>query len=163
MTVPSVGFKSGATSAWANLVADDVNALLATVGGTAMGFVATTETTTSATYADLATVGPLVTLETGTCVLMSFGATWQRIAGTGSLRMAVAVSGDTTIAAPAGRLYTGGTGEHSASGSLLTFGTHLVLTGLTPGENTFTIKYAGSVAGSTYQYANRWLRVERID
>lgn len=108
--------------------------------------VATSESTTSVTFADLATVGPAIAVNIGAAgralVLLDMQSNNSSVGQ--FARMAFAVSGATVRAAVAseGPLTTGRDGaafdtNHAA----------VLVTGLTPGVNTFTAKYAVS-AGS---------------
>lgn len=134
-----------------NITSNDVSFL----AGTASAFVATSQTTASTSYTDLATVGPAVTVTTGAHALVFFAAIMANNTGNGESLMAAAVSGATTIAAAAGtgqllyQTYSSGSGSQSASFSFVS--------GLTPGSNTFTAKYAGQGGTSTFQ--NRTITV----
>lgn len=155
MTIPAVPVRSRATSAWANQVADAINSLKASAS------IATSQSTSSTTYANLATVGPVFTLVTGTVVRVTLSAT---IDPAGDLATAaVAVSGATTVSAPAGLPVN----TISASGGLAVSRTgSWVISGLTPGTNTFTVKYQATDTnggGLSVAFANRLLVVERLD
>lgn len=99
--------------------------------------IATLQSTASATYVDLATVGPSVTLVTGTSAILTISANIIAPSGQGG-GMSFAVSGATTIAASdANGITVGGvTGGFNASASRT-----MVISGLTAGTNTFTAKY----------------------
>jgi hypothetical protein len=104
--------------------------------------IATSQTTTSSSYTDLATVGPAVTLTTGNKALVIVTANiYSSVAGYYS-NASFAVSGATTISAAntnAARVAdTGGVRCASAT----------VLTTLTKGSNTFTMKYSQSAGGT---------------
>jgi len=107
-------------------------------GRSATATVATTQTTTSATYTDLATAGPAVTVTTGT---KAFVITSARIAGSAlgfDSYQSYAVSGATTVAASDTVAVMHGafrvnTGMRASAGQMIT--------GLTAGSNTFTCKY----------------------
>jgi hypothetical protein len=121
---------------------------LATEKQSATNTVTTSQTTTSTSYTDLSTVGPSVTLTTGTKALIIFSAEMSNSTTSSSL-VSAAVSGSTTIAASdvwALRFFAGGTEILKASQ------VHL-FTGLTAGSNTFTLKYR--VTGGTSTYLNR--------
>lgn len=110
----------------------------------------TSQTTTSATYVDLATAGPAVTVTTGTRVLVMLSGFCQVNIVNGQSWISVAVSGATTIAAADSnamhyQAYTGGGGGQ--------IGSTILITGLTPGSNTFTAKYRTvATATGTFQY-----------
>ena len=109
-----------------------------------------------AAYGDLATPGPSVTLTligTVAVIWMSAHAYWSGVTYTG--HVSVEVSGASSVAA---------SHVHSASRSSYA-GNHtlplarvLVLTGLTPGVNTFTLKYHND-GGGTWTFFNRSIAV----
>ena len=116
--------------------------------------IATLESTTSTTYVNLTTVGPAVTLVTGTSAILSISA--NIIAPTGQTgNMSFAVSGATTIAASdANAIFIGGvTGGMNGSCSRT-----MVISGLTAGTNTFTAKYS-SPSGLTASFRQRDITV----
>lgn len=128
-----------------NITSNDLVFLGAASGNS----VTANQSTSSTSYGDLLTVGPVVTLTTGAnaLVIMACAASSSG-AGTGAA-MGCAVSGATTIAAPA------------AAGAFIVFGTNIVqgagfafVTGLTPGSNTFTAKYAAD-GGGTASFLDR--------
>lgn len=105
----------------------------------------TTESTASATYTNLTTPGPAVTVNIGVngLALVSIGAQYQNNNASGFASMSFAISGATTQAASDKfALYTGSQVVAKASSVFL-------LTGLTPGSTTFTTKYAALVAGTS--------------
>ena len=112
--------------------------------------VATSQSTTSTTYTDLATSGPAVTITTGTkaLVIMTARVIMNTAGDTGFF--AYAVSGATTIAVTddtGGRFQTdypnGYAGAQFSSASRLTT--------LTAGSNTFTMKYKTSAGTASFQ------------
>lgn len=114
--------------------------------------VETSESTSSTSFTDLSTAGPAVTIETGTKALVTFSSQVNQAASQ-SAYLAIAVSGATTVAATE---YTR-TG-FGASTQLYTYAARSVkITGLTAGENTFTMKYR--VDGGTLSFANRDIAV----
>lgn len=114
----------------------------------------TSESTTSLTYVDLATAGPIVTATTGANAIIIFGAlTGNNTAGQ-STAMSVAISGATTLAASdAYNLQL----VSPVGGNLFSMSSSALLTGLNPGVNTFTCKYR--VSANTGSWANRSLIV----
>lgn len=121
--------------------------------------VATSESTTSGTFTDLATAGPSVTLTTGTSAIVTITADLGQDPGSGHVTIAgVAVSGATTIAATSN--YT-----IQANGDLIddpntgTYTSTFKISGLTPGSNTFTMKYRSSAGGAKSYYENRHITV----
>ncbi len=129
-------------------VATGTNSIAERASDTA--FIGTSETTTSTSYTDLATVGPSVTVTTGTrafVVVTSFAN--NGTAGT-SNSFAYEISGATSSAANDNHrgIYvregntTGVTGGRLSSASLRT--------GLTSGVNTFTMKYKTSAGTAEF-------------
>ena len=114
-----------------------------------------TQTTTSTSYADLSTVTS-VTLTTGTTAFAFWHASARHNEVNGSIFVSCAVSGATTIAASddwCGKQgqFVAGTGfGNVASGTIFT---------LTPGSNTFTIKYRLGGGGQTGTFEYRGLQV----
>lgn len=116
--------------------------------------VATSETTTSTTYADLATVGPSVSVLTGTSALVTVGCK-QLFAGTGTQTwMSYGVTGATTNAATDARASY----FQSAAGTIKGDSYTALLTGLTGGLNVFTAKYK-TVATTTGTFLDRSITV----
>jgi hypothetical protein len=115
----------------------------------------TDESTGSATYVDLATIGPTVTMVTGSEVLIDIGASMRRPGGAGfNGHISIAVSGATTLAASDDNASM----ASSPGGSFeMCLSRTFRLTGLTPGTNTFTMKYR---ATSTFNYQRRSLTVQ---
>lgn len=100
-------------------------------------YLASQQTTGSTSFTDLATVGPAVTVVTGTQAIVIISAELYNTDDGGGARVGVAVSGATTIAASNDRsLYS----VNGASRSIQASHVSLV-TGLTAGSNTFTLKY----------------------
>lgn len=117
--------------------------------------VVTNQSTTSTTYADLATAGPGVTITTGTKALVFISATMFNNTGAGNTGyMTVAVSGASTVAA-SDTNSTNGASPGTQFG--VPIGRSIIFTGLTAGSNTFTAKYR--VDGSTWFYFNRQITV----
>ena len=100
--------------------------------------VTTQESTSSTTYADLATVGPVVTLVTGTSVIVWLSAIGMKSTTGYTSHLSVEVSGASRIAANdtarAGGISSLASGPYTIAGVC-------ILNGLTPGRNTFTMKY----------------------
>lgn len=138
-----------APAAWGDVVRDDLVNLDSRKPTAAT--VATSQTETNTSYDDLATVGPAVTVTTGTRALVMFSAVCSNSAAFATL-MSFAVSGATTSAATDAR----GTVQ-GADGKSVTVGRSYLMTGLTAGSNTFTLKYR--VGGGTGTYENRHIIV----
>jgi hypothetical protein len=117
--------------------------------------VATSETTTSASYVDLATSGPAVSVTTGTKALVTISA-YMQPSTTATLRASVAVSGATTVAAADSACIRQGQSAGLGSTNART----VLLTGLTAGSNTFTIKY--KTDGGTATFDNRGISVQAL-
>lgn len=117
--------------------------------------VLTNQSTTSTTYTDLATVGPSVTLTTGTKVVVAVTCYTDPSSAGASGAMSFAVSGATTTAAnddfAAGLV---GLSASGWAGVISWVGTVTV----TAGSNTFTAKYKrGSAA--THNFQDRYITV----
>lgn len=118
-------------------------------------YIATAQATTSTSYTDLATVGPTVTVTTGTTayvMIQTLGA--NNVAN--RQYMSFAVSGASSISA--GTYEIGPvvipTGGGIDNPLVLSF----VVTGLTAGSNTFTCKYKSS-DGNSITFAKRYIQV----
>lgn len=127
------------------------------------GALATSEATTSTSYVDLATVGPVLTLTTGRLVRVTAAADGSATASDSAL-MGFAVSGASSIAAGTPAL----SGIPTATYITTSPATNAlsVLIAVTAGTNTFTLKYKGTDGGGggvTATFANRLLIVERLD
>lgn len=117
-------------------------------------FVATSQTSPSTSYTDLGTVGPTVSVETGTQAKVTL---YAGISNTTAAfaNMSFAVSGATTIAA-LDTMAIGGLFD--AAGETVECGATFHVTGLTPGTNVFTAKYR--VTGGTGTWISRRMMVE---
>lgn len=117
--------------------------------------VATSQSTSSTSYVNLATSGPAVTVDTGANAIVLWHCSISNNSANSSY-MSVAVSGATTIAADddKGLRFR----EQGGDGSTVVhLGTNFMWTTLTPGSNTFTAKYRAF--GGTATYFNRRLIV----
>lgn len=120
----------------------------------ATDFTTNSDSVTSTSYADVATVGPRVSVVTGSSALVTVtGRVINNTAGQNTY-INYDVSGATTIAANDDNAYmfTCPVINYSQQGS-----STMLLTGLTPGTNTFTMKYR--VTGGTGTVDNRRLTV----
>lgn len=119
--------------------------------------VATSQTTTSTTYVDLATAGPAVTINTGTSALVTVSAGITSTDVNGYTMMSYGVTGATTSTAVDARalqfIHSVGSFGHALS-------FQYVHTGLTAGTNTFTAKYR--VTAGTGTFANRSISVQTL-
>lgn len=114
--------------------------------------VAASETTTSTSFVDLATVGPQVSIVTGTAAMVSVTA--EMMNSTGQIIISFAVSGASTVAAGTLQgpyLPPNAASVYTAAGMLF------LVTGLTAGTNIFTAKYR--VAAGTGNFSSRRLTV----
>lgn len=117
--------------------------------------VATSQGTTSDVYADLATVGPSVSLTTLTTVLVVLTASMANsVAGTGA-NVGFAVSGATTLAANNTRALSAVTSASYAYQMSAVY----FLPGLTAGINTFTAKYRRNSGAGTANFLDRNIMV----
>lgn len=106
--------------------------------------VATSEATASTSYTALATPGPAVSVVTGGQALVSLYAAVVN-STTGLSLMSFAVSGATTITAADNTAIGGATGSTG-----MRVGGSFIVTGLTPGTNTFTAQYKVSAGTGTF-------------
>lgn len=107
--------------------------------------VSTSQSTSSSSYTDLATVGPSVAVQTGAKAMVTLTMQGSNNTTTLPAQMSVAVSGATTLAASDNQQvavlsYTAGFGWRASATS--------VISGLTPGSNTFTAKYKAGGGGT---------------
>ena len=124
----------------------------------AIATVATNQSTTSASYTDLATAGPAVTITTGTKALVIVNAGLYNTTSGADASMSYAVSGATTVGvSDTWRLESGAyTGANVTA--LIRAGATYLATGLTAGSNTFTAKYAAA-SGTTGYFRERTIVV----
>lgn len=143
-----------ATTAGRILVATGANTV--TERNPSVGYLEDEESTATTTYVDLATVGPAVTVTTGTKAMITTGAGCSNNTLGLASRVAVAVSGATTIAAADADSYL----EESGNVSDQFQGTWTyITTALNAGSNTFTNKYRTSAGGGTSTFSRRLVTV----
>ncbi|MDX3311597.1 hypothetical protein P1S61_21535 [Streptomyces sp. ME08-AFT2] len=137
-----------ATTAGSHFAGTGLNSIAERTSAAAI--VATSQTTTSTSYTDLATVGPAVTVTTGPLAWVHLYNSNVNTTSVSSL-MSFEVSGASSIPAAdnqsIGIAGTAGSREGAA----------FLLTTLTPGSNTFTCKYR--VGSGTGTYADRRIAV----
>lgn len=135
-----------ATTAGRILVTAGANSIVERVVDTAT--ITTSQTTSSTSYTDLATVGPSVTVTTGTRALVWFSVQASNSSANSVTQTGVDISGATTSAASSNiDLHFDGLGADQA---LRASCVHLYTT-LTPGSNTFKMQYrVGSNTGSFF-------------
>ena len=117
----------------------------------------TLQTTTSQTFADLATVGPTVTVTTGAKCMIVLTAGMSIDQTNQSSRMSVDISGANVQAAIDARAAR--VGAASATPSTTRCSALMILSGLTPGSTTFTAKYRTSGSTSTSTFDQRRVSV----
>lgn len=117
--------------------------------------ITTAETTASATYVDLATVGPAVTITcvTGAYCLALVNSLCQNNTSGGTSTVSFEISGSTTLAAS--NVYLSFTPNVANQG--ITAGGCRTVIGMTGPTNTFTMKYA--VGAGTGTFSRRHLTV----
>ncbi|WP_432001241.1 hypothetical protein [Streptomyces sioyaensis] len=128
----------------------------------------TAEALSETSWSDLATVGPQVTVETGASVLVIFGAGYSSLSADGAIGY---VSVGITPQAEADGSATGNSIEPDDSYALIYqgrpsdewCGSHHIthFDSLTPGMNTFTMKYR--VSGGSVSFGRRRIYVMPLD
>ena len=118
----------------------------------------TTESTTSTTYTDLATAGPSVTLTTGTKALIIITCGYFRN-GTNSTSnyISTEISGASSVSPTDDRALFLSTTSTGNSRPELGMSFAYIITGLTAGSNTFTLKYRTTTG--TMQAGDRLINV----
>lgn len=144
-----------ATAASQIFVSTGVNAITVRVPATAR--VETSQSTSSSTYTNLATVGPAITVTTGTIAIVSFAAHMQNNLSDNACIASVQVSGASSVAASDNwAIVTDGVPANQA----IRIGMTHVFSGLTAGSNTFTMKYRrGAGSSSTPSFSLREINV----
>ena len=146
-TAPGIASASGRM-----IVTDGANSIVERIP--AGGTVATSETTASTTYANLATAGPGLNVTTGTEAIVIITATMRNDTAGGQCIMSFAISGATTLAASDANSLTFESGHPADQ-----YGASRVvfMSGLTAGSNTFSVKYR--VSSGTGTFVNRDIAV----
>lgn len=135
--------------------ATDANRLMVTTGMNAIAerefvedFISTEETTTSTSYADLPTVGPSVTVTTGTAALVIVNSKLQNAtAGQQSYASFDITGATTTGASDTWAVFF----RPSDNGFAVRAGAAHIIT-VTPGSNTFTMKYRATGGTGNFEY-----------
>lgn len=124
---------------------------------TATASVPTNQSTSSAVYVDLATAGPTVTLTTGTKALVIIQCWMANTNSSYGNFVSFAVSGASSIAASDSRCsyFIGSNSPYQARAG---FASVFLITSLTAGSNTFTMKYR-SESGGTSNFVERFITV----
>jgi hypothetical protein len=137
------------TAATMNAISGDLDALNQRNNHTAT--VATSQTTTSTTYADLATVGPTVSsLTTGTFALVVLTAFMSNSGAGNTSLMTFDVSGATTLTHAGGSVDTLSLSTVSDIANAGRRFSAVYPVTLTAGSNTFTAKYRVSAGTGTF-------------
>lgn len=110
--------------------------------------VATNQSTASTSYVDLATVGPSVSVVTGTRALVGVMSNLANATAGGVCKATFAVSGASTVAASDVNNISA---ESSAAADTYRFGSWTLLTGLNAGANVFTMKYRATAGTAFFQ------------
>ena len=128
---------------------------------TGYAYNATLEVTTSSSFTDLATVVS-TTVTTGTKALVSINATSMNNSAVAGMLVGFAISGATTVSA-SDEYSTGGIYYFDTSTKLesKTGGT-FVVTGLTAGSNTFTMKFRRKDGASTVNFNQKSISVVNL-
>ncbi|KAF2774702.1 hypothetical protein STPH1_7747 [Streptomyces sp. OM5714] len=116
--------------------------------------ISTSESTTSTSYTDLATTGPAVTVDTSSRAIVFVTANLQNDTAMENVYASYEVSGDTSIGATDSR---GAFMGAAYTNQVLRAGQIYLEDTLTPGSNTFTMKYR--VTGGTGKFTHRHLVV----
>ncbi len=116
--------------------------------------VATSQTTTSTSYTDLATVGPAVTVTTSTSALVFPQAAMSNATASAGAFISYGITGATTVSAAD---TWAASCESAAANDVYRLGVVQLHTGLNPGSNTFTSKYR--VTAGTGTFVNRHIAV----
>lgn len=139
-----------ATTAGGYFISSGANSIIQRVTGSAN--VDTSQTTLSTVFTDLGTVGPSVTVTTGTQALVVIGASLINLTPDNFSIMGVAVSGATTIAASDTRSLNFKQSSTDSNQAIQMSWVEMYTT-LNPGVNTFTAKYR--VTGDTGVFSRR--------
>lgn len=160
------GLIVGGGSAWVEvpvgvngslLVADSTQSAGVRWGGVLHAVVPNNDTITSATYADLANVGPTVSIVTGTRALVTLSAEFAGVSGGNQTYVGFEVSGATTIAASD---TTALINQENSGSPRNAYGRTTLVTGLTPGTNVFKMVYRITAGSAGMQ--NRELIVQAV-
>lgn len=118
--------------------------------------VTASQSTTSNSFVDLATVGPSVTVTTGNQAIVSIYAAMTVNTNDNQAEAGYAVSGATSIAATSARVVQL---DGCPAGDELRMSAVFFQSGLTAGTNTFTMKYRVPTAGVSGTFADRHIVV----
>lgn len=112
-----------------------------------------TETTSSTSYANVQTNGPSVTITTGTQALVFFGALMGNQTANAICYTSVGVTGASTVAASdTWAIVDDGHSAASTDDNVRRRSSFKMFTGLTAGDNTFTMKYRVNTGTGNFNY-----------
>jgi hypothetical protein len=120
----------------------------------------TMSTTSSTSYGDLdASVGPVVTVETGSSALVFWSAQMRNDTQGQSVYTSIAIGGASTVSASDAwalnfEQTAGSAGDVVATGDISRASAAYMFTGLIPGDNVFACQYKVSGGVGTIQYRN---------
>lgn len=117
-----------------------------------------TRNTANNTYADLSTVGPTVTVTTGTMALVIISCTLFNSALNGFSGMSFEIDTGSVLAAADTHAIVYQQPSSAGSADLQCSFSRLI-TGLTPGSHQFRAKYRNDAAGGTSTFSRRYLTV----
>lgn len=137
-----------ATTPGSYFVTDAANSIGERVVGSAT-IAPGSEGTSSASYVDLATPGPAVTVSTGTSAIVIITAEMQNASASAGAKASCAISGASTVAAADA---TAIRAESSATAEFNRISGVQHYTGLTAGSNTFTMKYASTSGTCNFNF-----------
>lgn len=126
----------------------------------AQDFISTTDVTNSSFWADLSAIGPQVTVTTGSHAFIFMSCGMGTDTTSGQARAGYVIEGATTRTEPLDETTMVCDGITGASSNHCIFSQFDLIETLTPGENTFTMKYAASrVSPATAEFRYRTLAV----
>lgn len=120
-------------------------------GDAESAYVATSQSTSSTSYTDLATAGPAATAVVGTTGFLFVGVTCKTTPDTsaGTSFMGIALSGANTLAAADKYAVEF---RRDANATLAMWGGSWLITGLTPGSTTVTAKYKVGANNASFEH-----------
>lgn len=136
-----------ATAAGGFIVTTGVNSIDQRFPQAALTSAAEQTSAPSASYGDLNTVGPSVTVTCGTTVLISIYASLQSVTAGAHPHMSYGITGNTTVTATDA---TAIAYQSSTAGQSTRIGMTFLRTGMTPGSNTFTAKYRSNTGTGSF-------------
>lgn len=142
--------KVSATGQYAVATGANTMAARAALGAT----IATSETSTSTSYVDLTTVGPAVTITTGTAAAVFLKCAFDNNTANIGTFMGFSISGASSVAANDAQAID----SVNAAAARSRIGGAFFVTGLTAGSNIFTAKYKVATASTgTFTQRDLWV------